>query len=148
MLTTIFLIVILIWVVIITIAFLRLKTHYNNLITRTKKDKIDDILDFLISRNKSSEEEISNIKKELKQQINLSKLHFQKIGLVRFNPFERTGGEQSFVLAILDSSNNGLTLNFINTKEGLRVYTKRIKLGLGDEYELSVEEKKAIEKSH
>ncbi len=33
---------------------------------------------------------------------------FQRIGLVRFNPFEDTGGNQSFALALLDAEEDGI----------------------------------------
>ena len=126
---------------------LKIKSHYKKLIIRTKKESIDEILDVLLDNQKKLAEENIGIKKELKEQILSSRLHIQKIGLVRFNPFERMGGEQSFIIALLDKEENGLTLNFIYTKEGLRVYTKKIKNGKGDEYDLSEEEKKAIEQS-
>ncbi|PIP14781.1 hypothetical protein COW98_05220 [Candidatus Roizmanbacteria bacterium CG22_combo_CG10-13_8_21_14_all_35_9] len=136
-----------IWLIVITAIILRLRSHYYNLTSRTKKDKIDDILDSLLDHEKKIETEIEKLKKEIKDEIANSRLHVQKIGLVRFNPFERIGGEQSFIVAFLDKDNNGITLNFIYTREGIRVYTKRVKQGKGVEYELSEEEKKAIEKS-
>ncbi len=89
--------------------------------------------------------EVDLIKKELKQEIAQSKYYLQKIGLTRFNPFERGGNDQSFVVALLDQENNGLTANFIYTRDGLRVYTKKVKAGKGELYELSDEEKKAID---
>ena len=67
--------------------------------------------------------------------------------MVRFNPFERSGGEQSFVLALLNNLNSGLVINFIYTREGLRTYIKKVKAGKGEKYELSEEEKEAIDKS-
>ncbi|MFN4212927.1 MAG: DUF4446 family protein [Microgenomates group bacterium] len=137
-----------IWLVVLTVIILRLRQHYYNLISRTKKKNIDDILDKLLETDENFKKEISLIKEKLTEEILISKSHLQKIGLVRFNPFERTGGENSFVLALLDAKNNGLTINFIYTKEGLRVYTKKIKSGKGEEYELSAEEKKAIENSY
>ena len=33
---------------------------------------------------------------------------FQRVGLVRYNPFEETGGNQSFALALLDAAGDGL----------------------------------------
>jgi len=139
--------VFLIWLVIITLVIFKLRNHYYGLISRTKKEKIDDILDSLLSHEEKIEMEIEKIKKEIKDEIADSRLHIQKIGLVRFNPFERVGGEQSFIVAFVDKENSGITLNFIYTREGIRVYTKRVKEGKGVEYELSEEEKKAIEKS-
>jgi len=135
------------WLVVLSVIVFKLKNHYYNLISSTKKEKLDDILDWLIKTDKKNEIEIIELKKQLEQEISLSKLHIQKIGLVRFNPFERLGGEQSFVVALSDQEKNGLLLNFIYTKEGLRVYTKRVKKGKGEEYELSVEEQKAMERS-
>ena len=90
-------------------------------------------------------QEVYLLKKELRQEIEQSKYHLQKIGLTRFNPFERVSGDQSFVVALLDQENNGLTINFIYTRDGLRVYTKKVKAGKGEEYDLSDEEKKAID---
>jgi len=49
---------------------------------------------------------------------------------------------------LLNKKNCGLILNFIYTRDGLRVYTKAVKDGKGDKYQLSEEEKKAVETSH
>ena len=136
-----------VWLILITTIIFKIKKHYDKLIIRTRKEKIDEILDVLLDNQKKLVEENVFIKKELKEEILSSKLHLQKIGLIRFNPFERMGGEQSFIIALLDKEINGLTLNFIYTKEGLRVYTKKIKNGKGEGYDLSEEEKKAIENS-
>lgn len=136
-----------IWLVFLTFIVFKIKTHYDKLVIRTRKESIDEILDVLLDNQKKLTEENISFKKELKEEILSSRLHIQKIGLVRFNPFERMGGEQSFIIALLDKEENGLTLNFIYTKEGLRVYTKKIKNGKGEGYDLSEEEKKAIEKS-
>ncbi len=140
-------VIFLIWLLLLSFVVFRLRRHYYNLISRTRKGTIDDILDQLLEKDKNFEKEISLIKKELNEEIIASKFHLQKIGLVRFNPFERLGGEQSFVLAILDAENNGLVINFIYTRDGLRVYTKKVKSAKGEEYQLSEEEKKAIENS-
>lgn len=136
-----------IWLVFLTMIVFKTKAHYDKLIIRTRKESIDEILDILLDNQKKLTEENISLKKELREEILSSRLHIQKIGLVRFNPFERMGGEQSFIVALLDEEKNGLTLNFIYTKEGLRVYTKKIKNGKGEDYNLSEEEKKAIEKS-
>ncbi|KKP67044.1 MAG: hypothetical protein UR68_C0003G0029 [Candidatus Roizmanbacteria bacterium GW2011_GWA2_35_19] len=147
MLVNVVLVIFFVWIIFLTVLLLKLRNHYYNLISKTKKEKLDDILDLLISTDKRNETEINQLKHDLANQIKESKFHIQKMGLVRFNPFDRIGGEQSFVIALTDRENNGITLNFIYTKEGLRVYTKRVKKGKGDEYELSEEEVKAIEKA-
>lgn len=135
------------WIVLLSWLVWRTRRHYFNLISKTKKQKIDEILDNLIADEKKITIELEKIKRQLQEEINKSRFHLQRIGLVRFNPFER-GGEQSFAIALLDGEKNGLVINFIYTREGLRTYTKKIKNGKGEGYELSEEEKKAIEKSN
>ena len=51
---------------------------------------------------------------------------FQRVGLVRFNPFEDTGGNQSFALALLDAEGNGWVLSSLHARTGTRVYAKPI----------------------
>lgn len=140
------LIIVVIWLIILSYLVFKIRNHYYNLISKTRKEKLDEILDSLLDQDKKNFNEIELIKSTLKKQIELSKLNLQKVGLIRFNPFDRAGGEQSFVIAFLDGSDNGIILNFIYTRDGLRVYTKKVKQGKGEEYDLSDEERKAIEK--
>jgi len=72
-----------------------------------------------------------------------SSLASQKISIVRFNPFGDTGGDQSFVLAVLDSHDSGYVLTSIHGREGTRVYVKPIDEGKS-KYPLSTEEKQAL----
>jgi hypothetical protein len=68
---------------------------------------------------------------------------FQRIGLVRFNPFEDTGGNQSFALAILDHHGNGFVMSSLHARAGTRVYGKAIARGTA-EANLSEEEAEAL----
>jgi hypothetical protein len=67
----------------------------------------------------------------------------QRIGLVRFNPFEDTGGNQSFALALTDSGGNGFVLSSLHSRTGTRVYAKAIVAGRSDGA-LSAEETEAL----
>lgn len=67
----------------------------------------------------------------------------QKIGVIRFNPFKDTGGDQSFSIALLNAHNNGFVLSNLFTREGSRIYTKPIE-NEKSIYPLTEEEKKAI----
>jgi hypothetical protein len=68
---------------------------------------------------------------------------FQRVGLVRYNPFEETGGNQSFALALLDAAGDGWVLSSLHARAGTRVYAKAIKAGRADAG-LSAEETAAI----
>jgi hypothetical protein len=71
---------------------------------------------------------------------------FQRVGLVRYNPFEETGGNQSFALALLDAAGDGWVLSSLHARSGTRVYAKAIKAGRGDAA-LSDEETAAIQQA-
>lgn len=70
----------------------------------------------------------------------------QRVGLVRFNPFEDTGGNQSFALALLDAEGNGWVLSSLHARTGTRVYAKAIREGRSDGA-LSDEETAAIKQA-
>ena len=68
---------------------------------------------------------------------------FSRVGLVRYNPFEETGGNQSFALALLDAEGDGWVLSSLHARSGTRVYAKAIARGRS-EAALSEEETAAI----
>jgi len=71
----------------------------------------------------------------------------EKIKLVRFNPFDDVGGDQSFILVLLNKENTGLLLTSLHHRSFSRIYAKPIKDGQGDNITLSKEEKSAILKA-
>jgi len=73
----------------------------------------------------------------------ISEKTIQKIAVIRFNPFNEIGGNQSFSIAMLDDKNNGFVISSLFTKDGNRVYAKAVKEGKSD-FLLSDEEREAI----
>jgi hypothetical protein len=71
---------------------------------------------------------------------------FQRVGLVRYNPFEETGGNQSFALALLDAVGDGWVLSSLHARSGTRVYAKAITAGRSDAT-LSDEETDAVQQA-
>lgn len=67
----------------------------------------------------------------------------QHIGLVRFNPFEDTGSDQSFVIALLDARHDGIVVSSLHGREATRVFAKPIAAGMST-HVLSGEEAEAI----
>jgi len=70
----------------------------------------------------------------------------QHIGIVRFNPFEDTGGNQSFALALLDSQRDGFVVSSLHSRQNTRIYLKAITAGRS-ETALSDEESEALRKA-
>lgn len=67
----------------------------------------------------------------------------QHVGLVRFNPFEDTGGNQSFALAMLDANGDGFVVSSLHARTLTRVYGKAV-VGGKAEAALSDEESEAL----
>ena len=53
----------------------------------------------------------------------------QRVGIVRYNPFEETGGNQSFALALLDADDHGIIISSLHARSGTRVYAKAVTSG-------------------
>ncbi len=67
----------------------------------------------------------------------------QRVGLVRYNPFEDTGGNQSFALALIDAAGDGFVVSSLHARTGTRVYAKALASGRSDAA-LSAEEAEAV----
>jgi hypothetical protein len=74
--------------------------------------------------------EVANAVDRLSGRTSLLEAHgrkaFQRIGLVRFNPFEDTGSNQSFALALLDAEDHGIIISSLHARSGTRVYAKAV----------------------
>mgnify|MGYP001589064412 FL=1 len=67
---------------------------------------------------------------------------------VRFNPFKGSGSgsNQSFATALVNSEGDGVVISSIYARDHLSVFSKPIK-DLSSEYELTAEEKTALQKA-
>ncbi len=108
-----------------------------------KQKKEPESLEEVLAQFNDLKEGFKKISKELKDLRKENKFSIQKIGMVRFNPFQGVGGDQSFSLALLDANDSGIVITSLYTREENRIYGKPIKTGRS-EYQLSEEEKKAI----
>lgn len=69
--------------------------------------------------------------------------NLQRVGLVRFNPFGDTGGDQSFAIALTDATGNGFVISSLHRRTESKVYAKPLQVWQSS-YTLSDEEKQAI----
>jgi hypothetical protein len=70
----------------------------------------------------------------------------QNVGLVRFNPFQDTGGDQSFALALLDKRGDGVVISSLHTRTSTRMYARPIKASVANS-SLSEEEAQAVQQA-
>lgn len=68
----------------------------------------------------------------------------QKVGFLRFNPFQDTGGDNSFIVVMLDHADNGFIISSLYMREGTRLYAKAVERGIVKQ-PLSDEEQKVLD---
>lgn len=105
-----------------------------------------DLQKDIIRRLARTEAKLEEIEPRLNLVEEISKVSVQKVGFLRFNPFTDTGGDNSFILAMLDRKNNGVILTSLYTREGMRIYAKRVEEGKTKQ-QLSEEEHKVLEET-
>lgn len=132
------------WALVLTFLFVKFYLSIQKISNGNKKTTILDILNNVIDNQLKLEKQIDDLDKEVKELAFDSQFHIQKIGLVRFNPFNDTGGDQSFILALVDAQDSGVVVSGLHTRNGTRWYAKKVQRGAGVEHELSNDEIKAI----
>ena len=146
-LTDYLLIAALIWLVLLSFYLFKTTKDYKRLTRGERNLNLNQILEGLIKKQDIDEKRIQELAQEVTRFEEQNKLNFQKYALVRFNPFEETGGDQSFVAAFLDGQNNGIVISSLHSRNGTRVYAKPIANGKSTTYEFSKEEKEVVEKA-
>jgi hypothetical protein len=116
------------------------------LLTRGDEGDLEDVLGAHLDRVHVLGREVERLIVRTGRLESVAPRAFQRVGLVRFNPFEDTGGNQSFALALLDAEGNGWVLSSLHARSGTRVYAKAIREGRS-EGALSEEEAAAIKQA-
>jgi len=111
-----------------------------------KAQGLDVVLEKLSKNLNKMEIDIQELYKISDQLTKLTTQSITRVGIVRYNPFSNTGGDQSFSIALLNSQNNGLVISSLHSRNETRIYSKPIVSGQS-KYHLSEEEYKAIKKA-
>ncbi len=108
--------------------------------------KEGDLSKNLIGRLARTEAMLEEFEPRLETIEKISKISVQKVGFLRFNPFQDTGGDQSFLLILLDRENSGVVISSLYTREGVRIFAKQVEKGKS-KHKLSEEEKSVLEET-
>lgn len=92
-------------------------------------------------------QDLDKLKDRLSETEQLNLKHIQRVKLLRYNPYDDTGGDQSFSLALLDDQGNGIVVTSLHARSGTRVFAKPILMGKGSKHRLSEEEEKIVEEA-
>ena len=96
-------------------------------------------VDSLYTSGDGLQRTVSDIEKRLQQSV-------QHVRIKRFNPFQDSGGDQSFAIALLNEKQDGVVISSFHARDGVRVYAKPITKGESF-YPLSHEERTVISRT-
>ncbi|GAI79851.1 unnamed protein product, partial [marine sediment metagenome] len=117
-----------VWLAALSVIFYRLFAHYRKLTKGITKKDLKSVLEKLLKGFNEEHNKINELTKKFEKLEKDSFYHIQKIGLVRFNPFAETGGDQSFCLAALDNHDSGFVISSLHSRDKTRFYAKPVKI--------------------
>ncbi|KKS83375.1 MAG: hypothetical protein UV59_C0041G0007 [Candidatus Gottesmanbacteria bacterium GW2011_GWA1_43_11] len=135
------------WTLILSFYLIKAVRRYTKLTKGADNVDLGRVLEDIIKRNQKNEENVVQISKELENFQNKTRSFLQKFTLIRFNPFEEEGGDQSFVIAFLNGKNDGVVISSLHSRSGVRIYAKQVENGKSAKHQFTKEEKEAVEKS-
>src|SRR5579872_3281612 len=103
MITYLLILIIFVWLGGLSYYWYRLKKNYLQLSNGGSKKTLDEILGNLVQTQQKTKDDVAKIMAQCAKMEKDEKYHIQKIGLLRFNPFKDTGGDQSFILSLVDA---------------------------------------------
>ena len=120
---------------------------YREIVRDPDPDHAGRSLHDLLAGNASAVERASERMSEMEAMHGLidgrTQRSLQHIGMVRFNPFDDTGSDQSFAIALLDDRRDGVVISSLHGRANTRVFAKPVTDG-GSPHNLSDEESEAI----
>lgn len=134
------------WMVVFQIRFERINKQYKQLVAGVDGKNLESILNQHIDEVRTHVETVAELVDHTRKTDQTLKHAMQWTGLIRFNPFRDTGGNQSFAWAIVDGHGNGIVLSSLHSREGTRVYAKPLNRWESP-YSLTDEEQQAIDRA-
>jgi hypothetical protein len=116
---------------------------YRAILHESTGASLSEALDAQASRVEGVQKRLGELDGRYAQLETRSRGSLQHVGLVRFNPFEDTGSDQSFALALLDDERSGIVVSSLHGRDGTRIFAKPILAGQAT-HPLSAEEQKAL----
>jgi hypothetical protein len=121
----------------------KLLGQYQHLMTGTSGGNLENALHDHVSQVRKAGNQASAADQLARRLERASRLKLQHVGLLRFNPFRDTGGDQSFALAIADDHGRGVVISSLHARDVTRVYAKPL-IAWESTYTLTEEENQAI----
>lgn len=134
-----------VWLIVLTILSVKQQQFLQRFTTGLSKKDLKSLLETIDGKLDRQDKELEKLGKNVHDEQEKSRSYLQKYALVRFNPFDETGGDQSFSLSMLNGDNEGFVVTSLHSRDVTRVYAKDVRQATGSKKkELSKEEHEAI----
>ena len=121
----------------------RLLGQYQQLMKGTSGGNLEQILNDHVAQVHETAARVEAVDQLAHRLEKAAYFSLQHLGVVRFNPFQDTGGDQSFAIALVDGHGNGVVLSSLHGRGTTRVYSKPLQKWESS-HSLTDEEKQAI----
>ncbi|MBI4321637.1 MAG: DUF4446 family protein [Chloroflexi bacterium] len=121
--------------------------HYRLLVRNVDGGNLEQILEKHLSHLLETSVRVDDLTAYCQEMDQMVRRAIQRVGVVRFNPFGDTGGDQSFSIALLDNAGNGVVISSLFSRTGNRIYAKSIQSGQS-RHPLTAEEEQAIQQAN
>jgi hypothetical protein len=139
-------IVMLVLLILNTIKLNRLQRKYKRFMSGSGEMSIEQVLSDCIRRIEKHELVHMNTKRNIENIEDMVSTCVQKVGVVRFNAYDKVGSDLSYAVALLDGNNNGVVICSLFSRDSCTTYAKPLTEGVS-KYSLSNEEKEAVQKA-
>lgn len=124
----------------------RLLGQYQSFMRGASGRDLEDILNDHVALVQETAKQVQATDQGVRRLELASRYHIQNLGIIRYNPFHDTGGDQSFAIALVDDHGTGVALSSLHSRGATRVYAKPL-VEWESTYSLSDEEQQAIEQA-
>jgi Protein of unknown function (DUF4446) len=138
--------VLVVWVALLQRSEASLRRRLRRVLPSGEATSLDQVLEGQLGRLDALSQRLDALNKLQHELEEITQRSIQKVGVVRYNPFSDTGGDQSFAIALLDSLGNGVVVSSLHSRTDTRVFAKQVQAGRS-RYPLSDEEQDAIKKA-
>jgi hypothetical protein len=125
----------------------RLLGQYQHLMAGTSGGNLEQALNDHVAQVRKTAAQVEAVDQLARRLETDAYFALQHMGVVRFNPFHDTGGDQSFAIALMDGHGNGMVLSSLHARDVTRVYAKPLR-EWESTYSLTDEERQAIALAH
>ncbi|HEX2221843.1 MAG TPA: DUF4446 family protein [Candidatus Limnocylindria bacterium] len=121
----------------------RATRRYEALVRAVEPGPLGDVLEAHVARVSRALLRLDELERLHRTLDDRSGGSLRHVGVVRFNPFDDTGSDQSFAIALLDDRRDGVVISSLHGRSSTRVFAKRVENG-ESRHALSDEERQAI----